>query len=343
MFKSLFIDDFSALGQKLTLWLNGESKDIALDRALSLSELENPFFTPFMQKNAIAAIANVFLNRDNLTNWLAKYKIKERFYPNKIGIIMAGNIPVVGFHDFLSVMAYGTKAVIKLSSKDKHLFPAILNILFRINPIWQDRVIFTPHIKEYLSREKNELKGLIATGSDSTISSIKNEFSNTPLLLRGSRFSFAVLSGNETDIELSQLALDIFLYFGLGCRSVSYLFVPKGYNWDRFLSATAPLKEHISHSGYLNSIKRGIALAKMEEIPIINGHFFMLKKGNRTPSQIGEIGFTEYDSDEEIEQFEKINCTEIQKKYRTFGKAQLPLLDEYADNLDTIDFISKLI
>ncbi|MEG1089033.1 MAG: acyl-CoA reductase [Bacteroidales bacterium] len=340
MFEKEFKDNFSQLGECLTRWLNNMAVEPLLDSAIAMSYSVNPFFLPYMQRYAIRTIAETFLVTVELEKWAGNHSVinsdkdKKRCLES-IGIIMAGNIPLVGFHDFLCVMASGRKGVIKLSSKDKYLLPAIFKILCGINSMWQERVQFVENINVVLT----PIAALISTGSNSTVQAVAAKYAQVPMLLRGRRFSFAVLSGKESRQELEMLAKDVFLYYGLGCRSINYLFVPIGYNFKNLIESFSCMKTLVANECYMNIYNRGKVIHIMEGDKFIDGEFFLLRETNNVYQPIGEIGFITYKSEMDILTFEKENANHIQKKYRTFGMAQAPRIDEYADGINVMEFI----
>lgn len=343
MFELEFKDNFVQLGECLLRWLDSEACEPLMDNAIALSYRDNPFFTPYMQRYAMRTIAQTFLCREELERWLGNYSVtKNKKYTDWIGIIMAGNIPLVGFHDFLCVMACGSGAVIKLSSKDKFLLPAVFGLLCRINPIWRNRVQFVTEMKETINRYTNNFKGLISTGSDATKQAVSQEYAGIPMLLRGQRFSFAIISGYETKQELQALATDVFLYYGLGCRNVSYLLVPREYDFTELLKNFAQMRTLVADECYMNIYKRNKAILVLEDEKFLDGGFFLIRQTANVHSFIGELGYMEYGSESDVLAFENENWGKIQKKYRTFGLAQAPEIDEYADGTDVMDFILYL-
>lgn len=345
MFKREFTDNFSRLGKALSEWLEGSTSEPFLDRAIALSLRDNPFFTVYMQRYAIATVARTFLVKEELERWLGNYVVTgsraERQGAAIIGIIMAGNIPLVGFHDFLCVLASGNRAVVKLSSKDKYLLPAVWEILCRINPAWRGQVLFTGDMEAYVQQYPDKLSALIATGSDTTREAVAGKFTGLPLLLRGRRFSFAVLSGKEKARELQALAKDIFLYYGLGCRNVNYIWVPRGYDPGYLIEKFSGMRTLLALGCYMNIYKRQRAVFTMEGEAFTDGGFFLLKETDDVYPPVSVIGYAEYDSESEILAFEEANKAHIQKKYRTFGLAQAPQIDEYADGVDVMEFLFR--
>jgi len=221
---------------KLGLELSTLPKDTLANWAMKAGN-ENRWFTPESVKIAIIGIIKM-LGKKELEQWVQPYSFGAN--PKRIGIVMAGNIPAVGFHDLLSVLISGHIAYIKLSSQDKVLIPLITELLIEINPLFEARI-------NYISKLEN-IDAVIATGSDNSARYFKQYFGKQPHIIRKNRTSCAILTGSETDDDLLTLGKDIFTYFGLGCRNVSKLFVPKGYDFVPFLDILQAYKEIGNHS-----------------------------------------------------------------------------------------------
>jgi Acyl-CoA reductase (LuxC). len=339
MFYQQFIKDFSTLGLIISKWLTNKENNVALDNAAKLACQQNPFFTLPMIRYALSAISKDFLNKEALSEWIKKYdNLTNRDtsnYEKFIGIIAAGNIPLVVFHDFLCVMACKKRALIKLSSKDNLFFPAIVNELYKINNFWRDQIFFTNTINP----DDNNVEKIIFMGSDKTAIEIRNRYINKPMLIRSSRFSFAILNGNESNEEILALGKDIFLYYGLGCRSVSTLFIPQNYDINTLVKKLSPLKELVSSNHYKNIYAKNKAIAIMDNENFIDGNFFIIKNNSPKSVPIGVLNYIRYTCNKDISDFEEKFSDSIQKKYSNFGVAQNPRLDEYPDNKDTIQFI----
>ena len=230
MYKEVFINDFSALGGLIKNSMRDMSGNSLLNRAFEESFKINPLFTVDMQRVALSAVCNKFLNINCLKEWLLPYHKKIFKRDKKIGIVMAGNLPLVGFHDLLTVMASGCCANVKLSAKDRCLIPVLFEMLCEINPFWRKRVTFSEALPENIDL-------LMATGGEQTSVLMDSLYNQIPKITRTSRSSIAILNGYETVDELQNLADDIFLYYGMGCRSVSTLLVPQEYSFEPLLVA----------------------------------------------------------------------------------------------------------
>src|SRR5690554_378841 len=282
------------------------------------------------------------LTKENLNQWLSAYTFKEEALKN-VGLILAGNIPYVGFHDVLSVLLSGNKALIKLSSNDQFLIPFILKILVAIEPRFESRIAFT---KERLEN----FDAVIATGSNNTARYFEYYFGKYPNIIRKNRNSAAVLTGNETHEELVALGEDIFRYYGLGCRNVSKLFVPKNYDFTAFFKAMYTYKDVIYYEKYANNYDYNKAVFLMSNFNILDNDFLAIKEDTSFASPISSVFYEYYNDIDEVAQRleidkEKIQCvvshTNVQNSI-PFGTTQKPKLWEYADNVDTMKFLLSL-
>ena len=313
--------------------------DLILNQKLEQANLYNSWFTPSNLKLSLKYWGNI-LQKKKLENWLSNYKFKTRSHKT-IAIIMAGNIPIVGFHDLVCSMLLNFKCLIKLSSDDKILIPFIVNFLEFRNPNFKSRITF----------QVNTLKNfdaVIATGSDNSHKYFEFYFKNYPNLLRKTRHSIAVLDGHETEKDLSLLSNDIFNYFGLGCRSVSKVFVPKGYDLDLIFNACYKHKNVINHDKYANNFDYNKAVYLMSQEKFIENGFIILKEDSKLGSPVGCLYYQYYNDIKDVYKIikkdrEKIQCVVINDKNNVaFGSTQCPKLDDYADNIDTLDFLLKI-
>lgn len=302
----------------------------------------NGWFTKENVLKAIEGWANE-LTYDNLYTWTSKYSFEPNISFKTIAIIMAGNIPLVGFHDFLSVLISGNKALVKVSSNDKHFLPLIAKFLEYYDPYFKNKIEFTQgNLSDY--------DAVIATGSNNTARYFEHYFGKHPNIIRKNRNSVAIIKGNETNEELEKLGDDIFQYFGLGCRNVSKLFVPKDYNFDLLFNALYKFNNIINYKKYENNYDYNKAVYLMSMFNILENGFVMLKEDNSYASPIATVFYEFYsDSNELIERLkrdsEQIQCivsNENVVDFIKFGETQHPRLWDYADNEDTIEFLLKL-
>ena len=282
------------------------------------------------------------LTNENLNTWLANYSFEEESLKT-VALILAGNIPYVGFHDVLSVLITGNKALIKLSSNDDHLIPFLLKILKEIEPRFQERITITK------DRFEN-FDAVIATGSDNTARYFEYYFGKYPNIIRKNRNSVAVLTGEETKEQLIALGEDIFRYYGLGCRNVSKLFVPKDYNFKSFFEAMYEYKDVIYYEKYANNYDYNKAVFLMSNFNILDNEFLTIKEDTSYASPISSVFYEYYDSLEQVKEKittdrEKLQCVVSSQLFDdevAFGQTQKPALNDYADGVDTIKFLVSL-
>ena len=334
-----FLSQFSKqkIQKKETIELN----DIFFDgfkHQLKLAEEHNGWFTPENIHFAIKGWSDS-LTKSNLNTWLKPYSIKET-KPKLVAIIMAGNIPLVGFHDFLSVLISGHHVLVKQSSNDKHLLPVLAKYLEYIEPEFKGKISFT----------EDKIVGfdaVIATGSNNTARYFEYYFKNKPSIIRNNRNSVAVLNGQETEDDLKNLSEDIFRFYGLGCRNVSKLFVPENYDFEAFFNAMYHWHPIIEKAKYANNYDYNKAVYLMSEFDMLENGFLMIKEDKSYSSPIATV-FYEYYSD--INQLkEKLNAEKSQiqcivskgliENEIAFGNTQNPQLWDYADSIDSIEFL----
>ncbi|HCT94757.1 MAG: hypothetical protein A2X19_09415 [Bacteroidetes bacterium GWE2_39_28] len=342
MYQQVFIDSFSLLGELLSDCLNGRKSNPLLDKAIEKTYAQNQLFTPYMQMRSLEAISSEFLQKNILESWLDNYSSSIREREVIVGIVMAGNLPMVGFHDFLTVLASGCKAIIKSSSKDPYLIVALTELLFSINGYWRDRVTIS-------NTPPTNVNMVIATGSESAANHFDKFYGEIPKLIRGSRYSFAVITGEESLADFKKLSEDIFLYFGMGCRSVSTLFVPKDYNLNNFAERLSEFDLIKDNEYYLDSYRYQRAVALMSGKDFVDGGFFILMKNIAPPPPMSVIAIFEYEQTEEANRYYLNNTSSIQcavnlnigENKTFFGKSQLPRIDDYADGINSLEFILK--
>ncbi|MBJ6368728.1 acyl-CoA reductase [Snuella sedimenti] len=346
------IDAFVKLGDFLGQFSNEviqkkdniEHNDLFFDgfkHQLKLAKEHNGWFT---QENMAYAIKSWHeaLTEANLKKWLSAYQINE-LTPKTIAVIMAGNIPLVGFHDFLSVLISGHNVLVKQSSNDKQLLPYLSKYLEYINPNFKERIAFI----------EGEMKGfdaVIATGSNNTARYFEYYFKNKPAIIRNSRNSVAVLTGNESEEDLKKLSEDIFRYYGLGCRNVSKLFVPKHYNFDAFFKAIYHWHPIIEEAKYANNYDYNKAVYLMSEFDMLENGFLMIKEDSSYASPIATVFYEFYDThfqlkeklNNEKQQIQCIVAKGFTENEIPFGGSQKPQLWDYADGIDSIEFLLSI-
>ncbi len=252
---------------------------------------------------------------------------------------MAGNIPLVGFHDFLSVFLSGHIAVIKLSSDDKHLFPAVLNIMNSLNSGISECV-------EVVDGKLTGFDAVIATGSDNSALYFESYFGKYPNIIRKNRTSIAIINGKETKEELKKIGDDIFSYYGLGCRNISQILVPENFKLDDFFEAIYDYNGVINHNKYANNYDYNKAVYLMNLETFLDNGFVLLKEDDSLNSPLAVIFYKRYKNQHDIDAYLNENAGKIQviigKDYTGFGDGQSPTLTDYADGIDTMAFLNKL-
>jgi hypothetical protein len=340
---------FADLGQFLKQYINEQAKNEPqfdewqkkFDMAIQQSNAANAWFT---SENIIFALNNwaEALTPTMLQNWLEPYHIQE-IQPKQVAVIMAGNIPLVGFHDFLTVLICGHSVVVKQSSNDQFILPVVVELLASFQPEFKKNIRIT-------TDKLTNFDAVIATGSNNTARYFEYYFRNKPAIIRKNRNSVAVLQGDETPEELDLLSKDIFRYFGLGCRNVSKLFVPENYNFDLFFNAIFKWSDIINHHKYANNYDYNKAVYLMSEYNILDNGFFMLKEDVNYASPISVVYFEYYSNFDELSlklltESDQIQCVVSKANSgigTSFGSTQQPKLWDYADNVDTVDFLLKI-
>ncbi|UYW02247.1 acyl-CoA reductase [Flavobacterium agricola] len=338
-----FLSQFDKNGNKKKedVLFNDEFYDAFIELIYGAQSL-NGWFTPEQVYFAIQSWAEA-LTETNLNTWVNAYADTENKPSKTIGLILAGNIPLVGFHDFLSVLITGNKALVKLSSNDQNLLPFLASYLIKINPDLTNQITFV----------KGKLEGfdaVIATGSNNTSRYFDFYFSNVPNIIRKNRNSVAILTGNESLEQLTALGQDIFTYFGLGCRNVSKLFVPENYDFKLFFEAMYAYKDVIYYEKYANNYDYNKAVYLMSLFSILDNEFMTLKEDAGYASPISSVFYERYTDLEAVlnkietdnQQIQCVVSNSIKKGHVAFGETQHPKLWDYADNVDTIQFLLKL-
>ncbi len=300
----------------------------------------NPWFTKDNIEQALRGTV-LFLSKESLIKWTEGYELNS-VVPKKVGVAMAGNIPLVGFHDLLCVLIAGHTLIAKLSSQDTVLMNFIAEQLKKVNTNFNDKIFFEERLKD--------IDVVIATGSDNTSRYFEYYFRNIPHIIRKNRSSCAVIMGEEPAEELIQLGADVFSYFGLGCRNISKLFVPEGYDIGLLLTPWERFKEVVNHHKYANNYDYQKCLLLMNQNQFYDGGQVLLVENASLVSPISVVYYEFYKKLEELKekiqsQEEKIQCIVSAKgwyaKSIPFGEAQSPQLWDYADHVDTMKFLSS--
>lgn len=341
------ISAFVKLGEELTALLNAQPKTEAGKKMLAL-------LPEFYHRNGWYAEDNIRhrlkmlaagLEKGSLGKWLAAYSLKEIDTPKKIGVILAGNIPLVGFDDLRCVLVSGNKFCGKLPSDDKFLLPLVVEMLLEIEPRFSEQVEFT-------EAQLRGMDAIIATGSNNSTRYFEHYFAKYPHIIRGNRNGVAVLSGNETKEELEAFGEDIFRYFGLGCRNVTKLFVPADYNFNAFFEAIYKWGgAMLANNKYMNNYDYHKTLYLLSSIPLLDNNFLLLKEDAGISSPPGVVFYEKYDSIDALtkkldSEKQLIQCVisspGIIPGAIPFGHSQLTGPADYADGVDVLKFLAEL-
>lgn len=344
--RSKMLKTLSILGESMVLW--GENKpksdfnsfvaDPFYDRMNAAIEVEKHHNGWFTENSIRESLLNLgcLLNQGDIEAWISNYTFSVN--EKKVGLIMAGNIPLVGFHDFLSVLVSGHKPHIKLSSDDKRLLPILVEVLIELQPELLQRI----NIVEKIS----DVDAVIATGSNNSARYFEKYFGHLPNIIRKNRTSVALLTGEENDSELKDLGKDLFTYFGMGCRNISHLMVPEDYDLNKLFKAIVDFGEVINHNKYANNYDYYKAIYLMNQEKIIENGFVLLRESKELFAPIAVLHHQRYKDEAQAKQFLEDNKEDIQaivgRGYIPFGQAQSPRLMDYADGVDTMEFLSRL-
>lgn len=314
-------------------YMNSKSEDWQIIKTQAIQG--NQWFTPYHIEIAIANIVQYFLQANLLNLWITAYQLPTTY--QKVGITMAGNLPLVGFHDFLCAYLSGHQIQIKLSSKDNILLPHLVNKLSELDPDIVGQIHFSEHLRQ--------CDAYIATGSNNSARYFEQYFAKYPHIIRRNRTSVAVLTGNESVQELRKLAEDVFLYFGLGCRNVTKIFVPRGYDFKLLFEAFEPYREVINHHKYRNNYDYYLAIYLLNKVPYLSNDFILLVENDSPFSAVSVLHYQYYDELKSLMEVllvdNDLQCV-ISSQGIPFGQAQVPSLSDYADGVDTMDFLCKL-
>ncbi|SDK76820.1 Acyl-CoA reductase (LuxC) [Catalinimonas alkaloidigena] len=313
----------------------------ALATAITQASQRNGWFT---EGNILTALAGLvrLLEPTDLRTWLDRYPL-DQVTPKQVGVVMAGNIPLVGFHDMMSVLLSGHTLLAKLSSQDEVLPTYVRNELVRLQPAFADRIQFVERL--------NDAEAIIATGSDNTARYFHHYFASRPHIIRQNRASAAVLDGQETPADFAALADDIFLYFGLGCRNVAKLYVPEGYDFVPLLEVLSARQEVILHHKYANNYDYRKSIYLVNRLPHLDNGIVLLEEKTALVSPLAVLYYEFYQSDQDLTERLAAHENQLQTLVSRegaypgsvpFGTAQRPRVWEYADGVDTMQFLVEL-
>lgn len=313
-----------------------EKEFLNLKGLISKQFFYNGWFTKENVNQSLIALGSQ-LTKEGLTSWTETYSFSDN--PKKVGVIMAGNIPLVGFHDFLCVVISGNTVVCKLSSDDKTLLPALAERLICFIPELKDRIVFS-------SGKIGEIDAVIATGSNNTLKYFEQYFGKYPHVFRKNRTSVAVINGDESKDDFHQLGKDVFNYFGLGCRNVSHLIFPKDFDLNRFFEGIIEYSSVVNHNKYANNYDYNKAIYLLNQQALLDNNFVLLRESEDLFSPLSMIHYHYYTDEAEVRSYLESHKEEIQavvgKDYINFGQAQCPTLTDYADNINILEFLEHL-
>ncbi len=321
--------------QQLSNYLNENGEEWQLIK--TKASLHNGWFVSEFIDLAVKNICSAFLQKEKLEEWAFHYHLDDNIGGKNIGLVMAGNIPLVGFHDFLCVFISGHKQTIKLSSKDDILLKHIVSKMIEWEAGVSDKVIFGEMLKG--------CDAYIATGTNNSARYFEQYFSKYPNIIRRNRTSVAILDANETEATLNSLTDDIHQYFGLGCRNVTKIFVPTGYDFVPLIQSFNKYKHFADHHKYKNNYDYQLSIALLNNVFYMTNGSTLLIEAESNFSAISQVHYQFYNHKEELDVLlndkEDIQCV-IGNGYMQFAEAQKPNLLEYADGVDTMQFLLTL-
>ncbi|MFT6715959.1 MAG: hypothetical protein ACJA0Q_000588 [Saprospiraceae bacterium] len=339
------IKSFLSTGESIRKVLKStHSKELSLEAERALFHVipsafhKNAWFSELSVRSSLEGLVRM-LNESDMLDWLSVSlaSIKKKKEVSRIGIVMAGNLPLVGFHDLLCVLLAGEYAVIKMSSDDVQLLPLILNILEA-----HDKSISDSYCVE--NKGIKNIDKIIATGSDNTARYFEYYFAKYPSVIRKSRTSVAVISENITDQKIKELAKDMFQYYGLGCRNVSKLFLPKGFSVPHLIDHLRSYEAKMDNIKYINNLEYHKSILLINGAQYLDGGFFLMRESNDLFSPVSITNYQFYDHEQEVidylkEHDSQIQCVVGQSGEVGFGQAQSPKLWDYADKIDVMKFL----
>ncbi|MCF8297695.1 MAG: acyl-CoA reductase [Saprospiraceae bacterium] len=336
LLKQISVDDFSGeFSENLKSFSN----------IIKTTHHLNPWFTEENVRNSICSLAEM-LKKESIDKWISKYleKLEHVKADNRVAVILAGNIPLVGFHDFLCVLISGNTFIGKLSAKDDKLLPAVADLLIKINPEFKDKIEFTDELLK-------SFDAVIATGSDNSSRYFDYYFGKYPNIIRRNRNSVAVLNGSESKEDIEKLGFDIFSYFGLGCRNVSKLYLPEGYDVDLFYKGIFKFKDVANHAKYASNYSYYKSIYLLAQTVHYDNGFCILKQDTDLSAAVSVVNFEYYKNIADVNNNLQINSDKIQcivsideniKNAIPFGNTQSPDLWDYADGVNTMEFLLDL-
>ena len=347
------IQALTRFGEAISLVLEGynSNSDTELNRVVNKARSENPWFN---EQNILMSLRNWVeaLAEENVNIWTEKYidELKNSQKELNIAVVNAGNIPFVGLHDLLSVILSGNRYLGKNATGDSFLLPYITSILCLVEPSYKENIRFVSRLES--------MDAVIATGNNNSARYFEYYFGKYPHIIRKNRNGVGVLLGNESNEKLRELGNDIFDYFGLGCRNISKLYVPRGYNFNKFFEAIEEFKGMLQHNKYMNNFDYNNSVLLLKQIPFLQNGFLIIRKENQIASPVAVLHYEEYDDISGLKKnllnvIEQLQCIVFDGNYLSdnylleniranFGKTQKPALWDYADRVDTVEFLLGL-
>lgn len=312
--------------------------------SLAQAERENPWFTRSGLLSALHAIRTEFLTEDSLRHMVARYRLDDNIVSKRVGIIMAGNLPLVGFHDLMCCFLAGHHAIVKYSNKDAVMMRWVVGTLSACDPEAAGLLTATDVLKDY--------DAVIATGSNASAAQFRYYFRHVPHIIRQNRNSVAVIRGDESPQDLEKLGEDIFSYFGMGCRNVSHICVPEGYDITALFEAFRAFRDVVNHHKYKNNFDYNLAVFLLNKEPFLHNEFLILRESEQIISRIAVLHYHRYSGARELEDWltarkDQIQCVVSQEPvpgfdHVSYGLAQCPTIDTYADGVDTMQFLLSI-
>lgn len=333
------ISAFVALGEYIDQLLTEASLKGTFQEIQKQTEKNNAWFTESSIKRSLSETSNL-LKSDKLYDWLSAYSISEQqTSPLTIGVVMAGNIPLVGFHDFLSVLISENKLAARVSSKDNILIKHLSEALKNIEPRFLDQISFHDNLPP-------NIEAVIATGSNNSARYFEHYYGELPHIFRKNRNSVAILESEISDDEIVKLGTDVFYYFGLGCRNVSKLYIPPNFDLLRLNQQWTVFNDVLETNPYKANYRYQRALMRTDNIKHLDLGNILLVEDSAFSSPVSVLNFEYYNSLEEVNSMLKLNLDNIQvimgSGHYDFGSSQSPALNDYADDVDTLAFLLSL-
>jgi hypothetical protein len=332
------IQSLIKLGQQIV-----QFDDSDLSNIIHQAYVQNNWFDQDEMKHCLTAWSKQ-LTEENLIEWTSRYDFSKKADPKNVGLILAGNIPLVGLHDIICVLLSGNKALVKLSSKDTFMIKFIIFSLYQIDEAYKERIEIVERLTDH--------DAIIATGSNNSSRYFEHYFDKYPNIIRKNRTSIALLDGKESKAQLEAMGNDIFRYFGLGCRNISKIYVPQDYKLDPIFEAVASFEPIMHNNKYKNNYDYNCTLLLMNQVKFLSNDFLMLKEDASFHAPTGTVHIERYTDQADLKaKIDAINLDTIQcissdhidgTNHIQLGQCQHPQLWDYADNIDTMEFLLGL-